>query len=266
MLAWFLMVLATFLYPLFMFCAVNIRGKYMRYSEKDYEDARKVVKALIAQKALPECDISIGPTPRQGAFKRPFIVYSPEGYYFLALDKPEYECDRQKSMRSVHPAPFSEMLCHGSVDGISYSLETFYDIKPVGELTEDTCPPKEAAYIIGRVVGEFFRITSANSSAEARGNVHFDPHNIHFTGSSIDNILFMLIDVGDIRKGNLHDLVGVFTTREVGESSLELTISNPNDFLMGVSASTGISMAELEKIRKEVPTDDQCAQYLSKLG
>jgi hypothetical protein len=185
----------------------------------------------------------------KGAFKTVYRAILAGQVYFLAFEKSYYECKTQIGLHELMPDNFVRILQHGTYHKKRYSVEEFHEFRKT--TTDD-------AYSIGKIAGELYQRTLKNDI----GKVHFDPHNILI--NSEGRVLF--IDVNHIGSGNIHDLVGTFTDIHVGESNLEATINNPDDFLKGVTDSTGLDLAYLKKIMSEVPTYEQNMRYMMYLG
>ena len=168
----------------------------------------------------------------EGLFKDAYKVEIAGKSYFLAYDKSEFECEKQIELSQTLPRCFPKIYQYGEIEGRRFSLEEWHNLEDVYD-----------GFKVGYFAGKLF---------QRSGNVHFDPKNIQKSGKNI-----MFIDLGHMSHGNLHDLVGTFLTEQVGETSLEITLLFPDEFLKGIKEATGISLEKLNQVKKEVPTDYQ---------
>ena len=229
----------------------------MLFDNAHRELALRIIQSLKVDGILPKGQARLEDIEDRGEFKVPFKVLMGGKKYFLALNKLGISYHKQMQHREKHPEMFPEVLHYGTHESVDYSLERFHKITPIGRFSIPENQEKEWAYEIGRVSGRLFRIE--DSYLEDRGLVHRDPRNYHITNTKRKS--FMIIDLAHCRGGDLHDVVGVFTTNTVGESNLSLTINHPHDFFRGFAETTPITVGRLEDVRAEVPTREQNRDY-----
>jgi len=182
----------------------------------------------------------------KGAFKDADIIYSQCERYFFTEKKSTYETAKQIALNGTFPGLMPKVIRYGP----DYSLERFHRLVGVNELK---CTP-ELSEEIGELAGFMFVKLK---------QVHMDPFNI---SRDLDTGELMCIDAMHIRRADIYDAIGAFTTTYVSQSDVYATQTFRDEFLQGFAKTSGFKLSGLRMIDRKIPTYEQNMMYTSMMG